>query len=65
MLSIISWGKFFPDYALLLYDDSDMAQYIQQFFPGVYCSLVLTRYNTLHLMCMALRMLAGPLCLVL
>eukprot|EP00882_Tetradesmus_deserticola_P004989 GHRQ01005258.1.p1 GENE.GHRQ01005258.1~~GHRQ01005258.1.p1 ORF type:complete len:487 (+),score=147.82 GHRQ01005258.1:737-2197(+) len=34
LLSMLSWGRFNKGYALLLYDDADIEQYMQQFYPA-------------------------------
>ena len=33
MLSVLSWGVHHPGYALLLYDDADMAAYMAAYYP--------------------------------
>lgn len=34
ILSVLSWGRFNKGYTLLLYDDDDMATYIETYFPN-------------------------------
>jgi mannosyltransferase OCH1-like enzyme len=33
VLSVLSWGVHHPGYALLLYDDADMAAYMAAYYP--------------------------------
>lgn len=34
ILSMLSWGRFNKGYTLLVYDNDDIAGYMQQYFPG-------------------------------
>ncbi len=34
VLSILSWGRFNPGYTLLLYDDTDMVNYMRRYHPS-------------------------------